>query len=289
MMTKFSAAGISVFALSYDEVDALADFRDAYDITYPLLSDPNSTVIRQFGILNTLISEDDHPWFGIPFPGTFVINGDGYITHKFFEHNLALRIGPETLLRAVLGESIEDSTATSGPVEETTWKVYFEGDRVAVSVLRDIVARIDLPRGRHLYADPAPRGNVAVELVLDPNPRIASRSLVKPESTSISLAGTGERIQVYERTVELRLPIAANTNFSEDQTGKEEITLSGELRWQTCDDHSCDLPRAERFEITVPVVGSVVSEVGHQADGTLVREMNGMQHFERLMQRRQQS
>ena len=98
-MNDFATAGISVFALSYDEVDALADFREAYDITYPLLSDPDSAVIRQFGILNTLIAEDDHPWFGIPFPGSFIVNADGVITHKFFEHNLALRTGPETLLR----------------------------------------------------------------------------------------------------------------------------------------------------------------------------------------------
>ena len=54
----FAAAGIDVFSLSYDEPGALADFRDAYDITYTLLSDPNSNVIRQFGILNTLIGED---------------------------------------------------------------------------------------------------------------------------------------------------------------------------------------------------------------------------------------
>ena len=31
---------------SYDEADALKDFRDAHDITYTLLSDPDSKVIR---------------------------------------------------------------------------------------------------------------------------------------------------------------------------------------------------------------------------------------------------
>ena len=65
-MPHFEAAGIAVYALSYDEPDALRDFRDAHQITYSLLSDPDSKVISDFGILNTLIDPNDHPWYGIP-------------------------------------------------------------------------------------------------------------------------------------------------------------------------------------------------------------------------------
>ena len=99
-MQDFDAAGIAVYALSYDEADALRDFRDAHGITYTLLSDPDSDVIRSFGILNTLIDPDDHPWYGIPYPGTYVVSAEGAITHKFFDNNLAVRAGPEQLLRA---------------------------------------------------------------------------------------------------------------------------------------------------------------------------------------------
>ena len=58
-MPAFEALGIRVVALSYDEPDALKDFQDAYSITHTLLSDPDSRVIRDYGILNTLIAEDD--------------------------------------------------------------------------------------------------------------------------------------------------------------------------------------------------------------------------------------
>ena len=101
-MKDFDAAGVAVYALSYDEADALRDFQEAHGITYTLLSDPDSEVIRSFSILNTLIDPDDHPWYGIPYPGTYVIDADGAITHKFFENNLAVRVGPEQLLRAGL-------------------------------------------------------------------------------------------------------------------------------------------------------------------------------------------
>jgi hypothetical protein len=283
----FVAAGIDVFSLSYDEPDALADFRDAYDISYTLLSDPNSKVIREFGILNTLIGVDDHPWFGIPYPGTYVVNGEGFISHKFFENNLQLRAGPEMLLRAALGEAIEHSNPDREPPAETTWHVFLDGDRLAASVLKDLVVRIEVAGGRHLYADPAPVGNVPVTLVLDENPQIVIRDVVKPESEPLTLGGTGEVIQVYTGAVELRLPVTVNADLGVAETELREITLAGELLWQTCDDQVCDLPRRERFEVTVPLAGIVVSELRAATDGVLVRSMNSSKHFERLTERRQ--
>ena len=65
-MSAFEAAGAKLYVLSYDEVDALADFKNAHGTTFTMLSDPDSEIIRAFGILNTTIAEDDHPWYGIP-------------------------------------------------------------------------------------------------------------------------------------------------------------------------------------------------------------------------------
>lgn len=200
---------------------------------------------------------------------------------------LALRAGPETLLRAAQGEAIDQPKADLEPRSETTWRVYVDGERLAVSVLRDLVARIEVPAGRHVYAAPAPVGNVQVEFVLDEDPQIVARTVVKPESASLTLGGTGEVIQVYEGAVEVRLPIAVNADLGVAVTEVCNITLSGELRWQTCDDQVCDLPRREKFSVTVPVAAAVVSELGVPADGELVQSMNGMKHFERMAQRRQ--
>ena len=66
-MAAFDAAGVKLDTLTYDEVDALADYSNAMGATFTMLSDPNSEVIRAFGILNTLIPPDEHPWYGIPF------------------------------------------------------------------------------------------------------------------------------------------------------------------------------------------------------------------------------
>ena len=43
---KFREAGVALYAISYDDVGALAAFAKAYGIDYPLLSDVDSAVIR---------------------------------------------------------------------------------------------------------------------------------------------------------------------------------------------------------------------------------------------------
>ncbi|HJM88574.1 MAG TPA: redoxin domain-containing protein, partial [Dehalococcoidia bacterium] len=67
---EFATAGIEVFAISYDRQDAQAAFAEQNDIDFHLLADDDSAVIKQYGILNTLIAEDEGV-YGIPFPGSY--------------------------------------------------------------------------------------------------------------------------------------------------------------------------------------------------------------------------
>ena len=49
--------GIGVVAISYDSVEVVADFAERRGITFPLLADSDSSVISDFGILNTVAAE----------------------------------------------------------------------------------------------------------------------------------------------------------------------------------------------------------------------------------------
>jgi len=77
--------GLGLAAVSYDSVAILKDFATRKKIAFPLLSDPESRVIRAFGILN----EADYPpgqlAHGVPYPGTFVIDAQAVVRYKFFE------------------------------------------------------------------------------------------------------------------------------------------------------------------------------------------------------------
>ena len=143
-MPEFNAAGAKLYVLSYDEVDALADFKEAHGATFTMLSDPNSEVIGSFGILNTTISEDDHPWYGIPYPGVYVTDADGMIVEKFFENNFTVRPGPEQLLAAVKGEDVQLAEKRSD-YQGVSVEIEFEGDSLPVGITRQIVARLSVP------------------------------------------------------------------------------------------------------------------------------------------------
>jgi hypothetical protein len=289
-MPAFETLGIRVLALSYDEPDALKDFQDAYGITYTLLSDTDSRVIRDYGILNTLIAEDDHPWFGIPFPGTYVTDSKGDITHKFFENNLVLRVGPEELLRAVDGEALVEYAgnpiAQNEDAAEVQPRVFLEGQQLAVGVLRHLVCQIEVPEGRHLYADPAPEGMVSFTMTLDAQSKLVARELIRPQSEAHTVTGTGEVIRVHHGRVELRLPITANAALT-STTESSMLDLKGEVSWQTCDDEVCDVPRRIQFEFSVPLEGPVMNDFTTKSGNPRVREMNGMKHFQKMSFRRQ--
>lgn len=283
-MYDFDAADVGVYALSYDEADALRDFRDAHGITYTLLSDPDSEVIRSFGILNTLIDPNDHPWYGIPYPGAIVVNGEGVITHKFFDGNLAVRAGPEQLLRAALGKSMPEPGGDAAASRDVQVSVALDGDHLAYTVQRDLVARFSVPEGRHVYAEPAPRGSVAVDLRLDEDDRLVQRTLIRPASEPHALGGTGESFGVHDDVFELRLPLTVN---SVSRREAAEVTISGELRWQCCDDQVCDVPTSRRFELTVPVSEPTAPALGNNRGAAI--EPNAMAHFRRMSERRRGS
>ena len=280
-MRDFDAANIRVYALSYDEADALRDFRDAHGITYTLLSDPDSDAIRSFGILNTLIDPNDHPWYGIPYPGAVVVSAEGTITRKFFDNNLAVRAGPERLLWAALGEPVVEPLADQPAPLGVQVRVSLDGDHLAFTVQRDLVVRFDVPEGRHVYAAPAPQGSLAVDVTLDENDRLVQRPIVRPASEPHALAGTGESFQVHHGVFELRLPLAVNS-FS--RSAAPDITISGEVRWQCCDDEVCDPPASRRFELAVPVSGPPAHALRDSRAATL--EPNAAAHFRRMSERR---
>src|SRR5215510_11562917 len=72
-------------AISYDGVPVLADFSTRRGITFPLLSDAGSAVIRAYGILNTSVPSTNQQQYGIPFPGTFIVDSRGVVTSRTFE------------------------------------------------------------------------------------------------------------------------------------------------------------------------------------------------------------
>ena len=61
----FEERGVNIAAISYDKPEALGAFAQRAGIGFPLLSDPDSEIIRAFGVLNDDVPES-HQFYGIP-------------------------------------------------------------------------------------------------------------------------------------------------------------------------------------------------------------------------------
>ena len=77
-MAKLGQANAQVYGISVDTFFTLKAFHDHEKLTFPLLSDFNKQVIRDYGVFN----EDMIGLHGIAKRGVFVIDGGGTIRHR---------------------------------------------------------------------------------------------------------------------------------------------------------------------------------------------------------------
>ena len=238
--------GLGLAAISYDSVAVLRDFAARKKITFPLLSDPDSRVIRAFGILNESVKTDSAQ-YGIPYPGTYLVDTQGKVVAKYFEQDMRERISASAILAGRLGEPI---TAAHASVEAkhvalttaASTAIAMPGHRILLSV------DIDLPNRMHVYA-PGVTGYIPAEWNMDLTGGTKAEPVRFPAPEKLYLKPIKETALVYRRKVRLTREIT----FGQESALKPFVSASGELvlkgsfRYQACNDRECYLPE------TVPI------------------------------------
>jgi thioredoxin-dependent peroxiredoxin len=80
-LSRLSAAGLVVIGISPDPPDKLAEFRDHDHLTFPLLSDPDTKVMRAYGAYG----ENQHERIALGvIRSTFVIGPNRRIEHVYY-------------------------------------------------------------------------------------------------------------------------------------------------------------------------------------------------------------
>ena len=98
-LKQIEATGTQVVGISYDSVEALKKFADKQSITYLMLSDAGSKTIDAYGIRNKEVKAGSRQ-DGIPYPGTYILDGKGVVRAKFFLDGYAQRIGNAEVIKA---------------------------------------------------------------------------------------------------------------------------------------------------------------------------------------------
>lgn len=258
-LPRFTEAGIKLYAISYDELGALEDFATHHGITYDLLADEGSTVIREFGILNHHVTEEQVPYHGIPFPGTYLVDEAGIVSAKSFHRSLAQRESAEGLIDAALGELLlrsEDpaTSQTGGDGIEFSLTYHGGGGVLRGGAIRRLVLRVDLPDGLHIYDDPVPAGMVATTVTLVGPDGLRSLPVEKPPTHPLELPGIGQ-LNVWSGQVDLVVPVWATDDIASlvRADSPDQVTIEVDVAYQACDDEACRLPRSTRLAVDVPV------------------------------------
>ena len=238
---------IKAFAVSYDSPEVLGEFADKFGITFPLLSDETSNVIRGFGILNTHIP-DDHKWSGVPYPGTYMVGDDGLVFSKSFfaEH------GTRESVNDMLQEDFQVQEMERGEVQvatspDLTARAYFASPTIRNRQLNALTVEVSLPDGLHVNGRELPEGYVPIELSLEENENVRLHSVDYPEPEVIELPALDERLPVYTGRVEIKARCLGTMRTREE----EVVQVTANLRYQACDDHQCFLPETLALPLTL--------------------------------------
>ena len=243
--------GLGLLAVSYDSPETLKKFAASRGITFPLISDPESKIIRAYGILN----ETEKPGgraYGIPHPGTFIVDRKGVVVSRFFEDAYQERYTTATILSTLggglAGASVKADTAHLSLTATISDAAAAPGKRLS------IVVNVTPGRGMHLYA-PGKHDYQVVRLVIDPQPWLRLHEVDYPASEIYHFKPLDERVEVYMKPFQLRrdVTLLATPAAQKQLASMATVTLTGALEYQACDDKVCFNPARVPIAFTVQV------------------------------------
>ncbi len=249
-LDELRRGGLGVAVITYDPVDVLADFSRRRQVSFPLLSDKGSTVIRQFGILNTTVDPKNEN-FGYPFPGTFMLDVRGVVTARFFEQAFQERSTVSSVLVRLGGRLALPATTVKSP--QMTITSYVTDRTVAPGTHFSVVLDVIPGPKMRVYAPGVTGGYRPIELSLDLPPGVRVSGALYPASEEYLFEPLNERVQVYQTPFRIVQDVVIDPTPAAVAALGKSVTLRGTLRYQACDDEVCFSPQSVPLTWTVAV------------------------------------
>lgn len=253
--SHFEAKGIRVASVTYDSQAILKEFSARKGITYPMLSDSGSKIIRAFGILNP---EGKGFAAGIPYPGIYLISPDGRVQRRFFESQYSDRFTPNDIYAVIFG-NVPESAQQQPRVEAPHVDIQLaQSDATAGAGSRiKLLVKIDPAAHVHLYAPGAEKnGYKVVRIELSGSPDFRVEPMEYPQSKLLTFAALHETVPVYTQPTVLSqdIVLAATKEFIGAIGTGRVLHIEGKLLYQPCDDHECFSPVQQPLSWDVKVL-----------------------------------
>jgi hypothetical protein len=221
----------------------LREFADRRGITYPMLSDSDSSTIRSFGLFNETIAPGTRD-YGIPHPALLFVDRTGKVLRKYMEERYYHRRALATIL-AEDGEAIAVLTVGQADHEHiavhavTLQREVYPGNRFVLMVI------VEPKPGVHVYALGAGPEYRPLTLRIDAKPYLTAYEPVYPMPDGTWTSPLEERVPVYTHPTHIRVEVALGTRQElkpvYDAGGMLEVT--GILSFQACGASVCWAPR----------------------------------------------
>jgi hypothetical protein len=252
-MRDFAAAGVAVFAISYDPVEVLAAFAEKHGITFDLLSDQGSRVIRELGLEDVDILahqafygiEPRPRYAGLPFPGQLLLNADGTVHQKRFYSSYRER---ETGVAALeLGFGLGASTERA-KVEArrpgVTVRAALDSTHYRFFQRHWLTIDLEPATGLRIHGPEQAAGHVPLIVEIEPVDGLVVGEPTFSPTIAVRLAHLGEAIPMFEGNARIMIPLTF-------QRREGDVRLVLRVEYQACADSECMLPDEVGLELLV--------------------------------------
>jgi hypothetical protein len=231
-------------AILYDPPETIRAFTDARDIEFPVLSDEGSEVIRRYDLLNRE-TDPGSRISGIPYPGTFILDGAGRVTERFFEQRYQERFTVSSLLTRLADPATgADRDATRIETDHLEALSYASDSVVAPGNRFSLVVDVTPKAEMHVYA-PGDHTYQVIRLTLNAPEFLRSHEMSYPAAESYHFEPLDETVPVYSEPFrivqEITIPMSPEIAALAGEPDAS-LTIEGTLAYQACDDEICYLP-----------------------------------------------
>lgn len=246
-LSTVRAQGFGVCSVSYDSVAILDDFARRRNITFPLISDPDSSIIRAFGLFNEQVAPGGRD-YGVPHPGAFLIDPGGAVTERFFEEKYWNRLTtPAVFWRLGL-----DLSAPQRSHDRDHLRVRTAASDAAVSPGNRFSLFVDLDPapGVHVYGPEVGGGYQGLSLTVEPPEHVLLHGPVYPPAMPRRLPWSAAALMAYAWPIRLVVDVSLGTRLELApvlEAGRG-LRIPGMLCLQACDNRACWPPETIALE-----------------------------------------
>jgi hypothetical protein len=257
---------LGVAAISYDSVPILKDFSTRRKISVPLLSDQDSKLIRQLGILNTSIPAGRFG-HGVPHPMTVWLDANGAVTKVFADPEYTERVTAASIVTREFGLDGRAHGVTK--TDHLTLDNSSSATKARPGQRISLVMKAMLKPKMHVYA-PKVTGYIPVSFKMDESPYFKAEEITFPAARVLLLPAIKEKVPVYLGSFRVlqELTFADGKTLKPLLEQKEPIKVTGKFRYQACDDKVCYLPKEVsvewQFDVEPLDVERVAPELRHK-------------------------